>query len=487
MLRVRQSKARPLRAAPPRRGLVEPYPGADFELICGGLGVIALGVLVVLYRSAGPLFGAAGFVVLGLVILAGLGMGMVGRRIFLSQFSFFTVLSAAGQLYAWLSFGEMQTTTDAVDVFYRLVSEGIQFTRLAHIEDVNAPLPVFVWQFFYEVSLRLGFGNGPWIGLMFNSFLVALSLAVLMLPLRILYPDRMEFQWRLVKALRFSGVFAIAGATHLRDSWVILYASALLVCLALLWRGRSRDIVVASVVFAAILLTSVYVRNATDAAYAVIVMITIGALMYSRHRRSPFLGALFVFCIALAGWALVQRGFGVATHYYVGIRESNVSDTDMARSLGTRFLLQSPFPVRAVLGSIFLYFFPIPIWSMIALDQQEYFWFKFVAAIASLVFAPRLLKLIEDFVHIFRSRTLRSLAEEFHFVLLVIGVVGFVSVALTSMESRHSMQFYPYFFVAVAISPPTPTTGARILELRRFVVVGYIVVHVIYFGLKLAI
>ena len=115
-------------------------------------------------------------------------------------------------------------------------------------------------------------------------------------------------------------------------------------------------------------------------------------------------------------------------------------------SLGTTLIVEAPIPIRLILGSIYLYVFPIPFWAELQINSL-YHIFKFLNLIYFYFFVPLV---ILSIFYFFKLKRNRSLINYF----LLFSIIGFTaSIALTSLETRHLGQFLPFLMLFSLIPP----------------------------------
>jgi hypothetical protein len=95
---------------------------------------------------------------------------------------------------------------------------------------IEAALPVVIWRGLYALGSALGFDNGPWLGVLFNSFLVGLSGSLTVRTGRLFF-GKDAWRLQLIGTLFAScGLFWLFGAIFVRDSFslvlnaLVLYA-----------------------------------------------------------------------------------------------------------------------------------------------------------------------------------------------------------------------------------------------------------------------
>ena len=111
-------------------------------------------------------------------------------------------------------------------------------------------------------------------------------------------------------------------------------------------------------------------------------------------------------------------------------------------SLGMSLIINQPMPIRLFLGSVYLYIFPIPLWSGFQLESSYHLFKSF-----NVIFIIFLLPLvILAFRELWKSNLSRSSSTLFMLFL----VIGFTfAIAGTSMEGRHLGAFFVPIFIFI--------------------------------------
>jgi hypothetical protein len=191
-------------------------------------------------------------------------------------------------------------------------------------------------------------------------------------------------------------------------------------------------------------------------------------------------GLLILGCATVAAFAMIylQDMIAALDRGREGYAEL-ARDQHTADSLGMALIWNQPLPVRMVLGSIYLYVFPIPFWSGFQLESV-YNVFKS----ANVVFFYFVLPLLAiSILRLIRHKQARSVSVLFMLFL----TLGFtLAIAGSSLETRHFGAFLLPIFVLATI-PDLRERNVR-LQYKRYLFVvlsGVIVVHLAWSVLKL--
>jgi len=188
-------------------------------------------------------------------------------------------------------------------------------------------------------------------------------------------------------------------------------------------------------------------------------------------------GALFLLIVAAFAFGRQIQDLLLTGQPTYG--EAAVADS-RAGSLGTALIVEQPLPIRIALGVPYLYYFPIPFWVGFN-NESAIQLFKSINALS--FYAISAFSFAGAFL-IVRNRELRSPA--FLFVMLV-ALVFSVSVALTSLETRHLGAFMSLFFLVGLLPDSRDPEERRVLRLCFFLTLGSMLcVHAAWFTLRYA-
>jgi hypothetical protein len=161
-------------------------------------------------------------------------------------------------------------------------------------------------------------------------------------------------------------------------------------------------------------------------------------------------------------------------HYFEG---DNVQTAD--GSLGMALIVNQPIPIRLILGSIYLFVFPIPFWTGFQLESS-YQLFKSCNVIFFYFVIPLLVLSVWQ---LWEHKTQRN--PMILFMLFI--VAGFtLAVAGTSLETRHHGVFFTQLFVLLLL----PDLRERMVllkykQLLMIMITGVITIHLLWFIMKL--
>lgn len=409
-------------------------------------------------------------------------------RAFLLTYGVCVFVGGLAQCYSLATFGNLQSTNDAVNSFFPIISPQPPFTTMYDIPWRLAPtaLAVLTWQQVYKLAWVLGFAFGPYIGVMFNAFVMGLTGSITVQTARELFGDDV---WRLRRVgtlFAFCGLFILFGSILLRDCFTTFFNSLVLWGLVRwLCRPTSRNMLFA------VTLTG----------------ISIGAMMFLRSRSIVLFGLFWL--LALTCWFLAKRldfgrilaamlvmlallfGSGYLMNYMQISQDlqtrniekytSHMGEEARQDSLGMSLVIRQPLPIRLVMGTGALIVCPIPLWATFRSAASEYHLIKGYHGIYQVFVLPLVLAGFIMAIRIsFKNRS-RSLALLFLAIYLLINTLAVVA---TSMESRHIAQFMPAFMVLAAV----PDTRDRKIGkyVRHIAIAWFAVVFLVHLAWAIA-
>lgn len=398
-----------------------------------------------------------------------------------------TGILAAGiaAYYALVLLDPYQLASDASS-FFELSSRAGPARSLQDLQTITEGAgAVVLWSWFYDGAAALGFPREPYIGISVNVLLVALSAVICASSARHLYGDDKYRVDRLVLFFTVSGNMWLFAALHIRDASILLVI--MLLChswIAYLSQLEHRKVVAAVLVTLVAMPVLEVLRAEFFYVPLLIGVIALGSLNFSRGRGDNRFITLvsLIFGLVLAAIAVVAFGDQIQTMFLTG--REGYTDLSLAEarsgSLGTALIVEQPTLIRIALGVPYLYYFPIPFWVG-ALDPTAIMLFKSLNAfsfyfISAFLFAGAYM--------IVTDKRLRSPAFLF---ALGVPLAFSVSIALTSLETRHLGVFLPLFFL-VSLMPDFRETAQR--KLLRFTfsltLIAMLFIHLTWFVLRYA-
>lgn len=404
---------------------------------------------IVVYESLEPVVACVIIFLLGASLLRLLSAGGDFDRVgFRLVFSIGWFMAGIASVYANYLNDPGQTFSDSAD-FFDLAS-GSASGSLEDFQSITEGAGAIVlWRAVYDAFAVIGFEKGRFLGVLVNVISVALSGVLAIKMARLTYGNDASRLNRLIILFSLCGLFWLFAALHLRDGVVLLAITAL----AYVWTRylakpgfQNLVFLVGSTVFAfggfAFLRAEfVFVPMAMLLAGVAAVLI----FDKSRGHRKVVIYILAFTGVAMAGvvyltfqeelfTALISGEEG----YAEGAKGEASSD-----SLGMAFIVSQPLPIRLILGSAYLYVFPIPFWTGFQLESA-YHLFKSLNALFFYALIPLI---VLSFLQIACRKSVRTPAVMFQLFL----VLGFtLAIAGTSLETRHLGAFLgPVFVLAL--------------------------------------
>lgn len=362
--------------------------------------------------------------------------GVWERRMFYRVFaSGFAAMGIAAIYAEWMD-DPSQLYSDASGFFEMARDTGELPSTLEELQAISeGSIAIIIWQRFYDLFGALGFERLRYIGLLLNIISVAFSGLIAIKIARLSYLDGHRLQ-RLVLLVSTCGLFWLSMGIHLRDSMVLLVVTSLLYVWSKYLVRPGLGVRLWWVIGFSVLGVLFFGFFRAEFAFVPIALLLAGtaALMCGRirpgKRRISYLLAGMGLAALISLFTLYGEAIQLAfTGGLDGYRE-HVAGYHGASSLGMSLIVNQALPIRLVLGSVYLYIYPIPVWSGFQLDSA-YQLFKSLNTIYFYFFFP-LLAL--SFLTIRRDATSRTPLRLFLWFCLL----GFtLSIAVTSLESRH--------------------------------------------------
>tara|TARA_A100001234_G_C12630358_1_gene387944 strand:- start:404 stop:1774 length:1371 start_codon:yes stop_codon:yes gene_type:complete len=381
-------------------------------------------------------------------------------------------------------FNNLFESIDNDEEFFYLSAIGNRQYLDSIIENFDGYGAVSFWAFFYDLFSELGFSKIPHIGITINILLMTFSGALIFKSALKIYSEEADRANRLFYLYPFNGLILLFALTHLRDAFSFFLISLLLFSWISLIKNRQ------FLNFLGLILTNLicifsfnYIRPEFLLIPLALILSFFVSIVFVGEKNNPFyfrgIKSLGIVIVISGSIVLFQSGIinfvDEAYQAYILLNQSLQNSS----SLGTTLIVEAPLPIRLVLGSIYLYVFPIPFWA--ELDYRSlYHFFKFLNLIYFYFFVPLMILSIYYF---FKLKIYRSLINYF----LLLSIVGFtVSVALTSLETRHLGQFLPFLMLFSLIPPfKDKIEYLNYYKIFLFYISGILLVHILWIYLKL--
>lgn len=412
-------------------------------------------------------------------------LGKEARRTFHLSFALCILVTGLSQLYAQVVFGQIQTTPDALR-YYNLATETSEGESLVYLERVvNAPLVVLVWDYLYNFAAKFGVGNAPWIGTLFNSFLVGFSGSMTVQAGRYIFGQdavRLRFLGSLFAGC---GIFWLFGALHMRDGFTLflncLFLYSFVRALAL---PRIYNFLLVGITVFLMTWAMIYIR--IDHLPMIPLLCMLGMVSWTRRR----FGGARLFVLILVGLIftvvllnVLAPYFWLASQYVIGGYESYKVASELAgKGLGYTAIVGQPLPVRLLTGSIYLHIFPIPLWAYFTTTLGEYHWIKGYQGFFLVAIVP--FGLVGIYTALKQAIRGGPNAPPLCFLTLFT-ISTTLAVVATSLETRHHGQFFPAFLMLSAL--PNYRSSRTHSQLKLCCVIWYgavVAIHLLWVVLK---
>lgn len=416
--------------------------------------LLALGSLiqVVAYGNIQPvLIGMIFFFAgLGVLRLPALG-GLFERRAFQLIFAVCFFWAGVAAIYRIYFNDYGQNYLDAWS-FYRLASgyaSGSLIDDLRQMTEGSGA--VLLWRFFYDFFAVLGFEKGPFVGISVNTCMVAMTAVIGVKIVKTVFGSDAPRLKRFILLFSFCGLFWEFAAIHLRDA-SILFAISVLVLFWTRFTSIPNTFNFLWLVIATLSGFVIFGFLRREFFFVPLAMMAAGlaamALDSSTKRKHQVLiYVLFGLFSAVFAYLLIefQSGlFNALTGGYKGYTQHS-ERTHGADSLGMRFIINAPFPVRLLFGSVYLLVFPIPLWSGFQFESANQLFKSFQA-----LFMYGLIPLLALTAWMLARRKELRTAPLLFMLFLFFGFT--LSIAATSLETRHFGAFL-VSILALAVLP----------------------------------
>ncbi|MEB3220991.1 MAG: hypothetical protein VKS61_02840 [Candidatus Sericytochromatia bacterium] len=471
----------------------EARPDASDErrLSLGGFNVVLLlfGSLLnlVAYQTAVPLLVGAILLTGGVVsLLLPKWGGREERRIFIRLFCVYWVMAGVAAIYASNLGDYMQLNSDPGG-FHEISAYKARGFRLEELRLLTeGSLAVVVWASAYDLFAELGIERERYVGILINVLAGGFTGVLALKMARHIFGEDLYRFRRLTWLLGSCGLLWLFAGIHLRDGMVLLGVTAL----AWAW-----------VRFVS--------RPNTPMRLVQVTVATLVSLLLLPFLRAEFFYVPFAFAIAatislilgiesnqgrLVARTLAALGF-VCSLAYLLTAEESLQETFLQRneaytegmyeqhgadSLGTAMIVGQSLPLRLLLGSAYLYVFPIPAWGGFQLESA-YNLFKSINVLFFYVVLP--------FVGLGIWQLWREPARRKPgLIFCLVVIAGFtLGIAGTSLENRHLGAFFVPLFLLALVPDTRDPVAARLLQRILFVTLAaMVVVHLLWATLKFA-
>lgn len=368
--------------------------------------------------------------------------------------------------------------------FYEMVSgnfiSGLNLIEISStLENAAA---IIIWKFFYNVFSFFGFSNGRFIGISVNTIFIAYTSVIAIKIAGVVFDNDVIKLKRLINLLWLCPIFWYFASVHIRDA-AVLFSVSFLSLFWVIYLKFFTFVNLLKLIIATIISFFVFGLLRTEFLFVPFAMIATGIFVLIFNRQNKILIYLFIF-IAIFLVILMPNFSFEESKFFNDISNGNESYNSLSSeesgssSLGNALIVSSPTPIRLFLGSVYLFVFPVPVWSGFQITSIGHL-FKSLNAIYMYSLTPLFLFAIWEII---KNKEKRTLPIMFLFLLSS----GFtIAVAYTSLETRHFAAFLlPVMILSLVPNFAIDKIKVSINNLRiRFVLV-MVAIHFLWIILK---
>jgi hypothetical protein len=448
--------------------------------------LVAVFINVVSYHSFAPILIAIFFFILFYALLClPLVGGIWERRIFNRIFTVGLLMAGIAAIYTNQLEDPSQLFGDANSFFEISSTSPLRDLPLIELRSLHeGGLAIKIWATAYDFFSIFGFNRDRYIGISINICTVALTAVVALKMTRLVFGfDPVRFK---LLMLFFSacGLFWLFSSIHLRDSIILL----LITTLVYVWLYfLQKPVLGCRLLFAvaASFLASTFLgflRGWFAYLPIGIAIIAIVVLFFSAKSSTKFNKYILLF-IGLAIVTELVLTFGEDVKFILSqgkdVYAQLNADQSSTNSLGTQLILNQPIFMRLLLGSIYLFIFPIPFWNGFQLESVYNLFKSFNVIFFYLLLPLHALAVVK----IWKDKSTRTPSILF---LFCSSFVFIVMIAGTSLETRHLGVFLPLLFM-LALIPDLRVRSVRNLYKKLLISLLFVVtaLHLLWALLKL--
>ena len=418
--------------------------------------LILLFLGAVLFTAANGTVG----VVLVIVLMFVLGMACVlvffgTKRInevlaFIYTFCTCVFFGGLAQTYSLLVFDNLQSTVDAATFFFpRIVLEAPFPAPSIDVFFSAYELAITIWQQIYIISWHFALDGAPYIGVVFNAVIVALTASLAVNTARYAYGDDTFRLHRVAVLFSVCGIFILFGATLLRDCFVVLLNTAVLWgFVKFLTAPKMKNLLIMIVIGAFSIFCMISLRFETIYLFAAYFPMAFIFWLGRRRVNVRSLTAVVIGLIFLIYFSemlfsyldllLNTQKARMETYILYGANESSQD------SLGMQFVVNQSIPVRTFTGVLAMIIYPIPSWRFFYIGASDLHWLVGLYGIFKIALIPSVTGsawlILKSYWNNRRDYTVSCF-------LVVYFLFNLVVIVLTTAEQRHLGPFMVAFIL----------------------------------------
>lgn len=339
---------------------------------------------------------------------------------------------------------------------------------------------IYVWVFIYKFFSTIGFQQTPTIGIIFNSWLLAIGCVIGVNIVKLIY-NEIRISRNFIVLYSLCAIYWLFGSVHIRDSFVVLLAiSQFYFVIKYLKRKSIQSFIVLvittiiSSLFFPFLRTEFYFIPILFFAAAIFIPNFFG----EKKKNTLIVVSVLIFILLTFSFLL----FGGYIDLILDVLErgqkgylDEIAETASSSSLGVKLIIDQPILIRLILGSVYMHIYPIPFWYGFKTDTI-YDLFKSL----NLFFLWGTLPLV--YIVMREIKKQEKVLKEIILFCISVYIILVLAIAGTSLETRHLAVFFVPLLVIAAKPNLSNTltfglykrTLAKILLLVVFVHLGWI-------------
>jgi hypothetical protein len=398
--------------------------------------LIGLCINTFAYLSIFPFFSCiiVYLITLLIIFLSGIKKNLF-FKVYTNLFFIGFFVSGIAAIYANYLGDNGQLYSDASS-FYELSSNLKETLSLKEIQLLHGgSLAIIVWNFFYFIFDFIGIPNERYIGIIINLNNIALSsIFILKSTIEIYGLDYKKIN-KLYLFLATCGLLWLFSSIHLRDSFGYLFVSILIYEWVLFLNRIISFYAIIRLILLNLLIGFILLFIREDFILIPVLMLisSFASFIFNTDFEIKKIYKNILFLVFILFTAIAISFYNESIIHILIEKKEGYSDLasiqQESNSLGMIYIVNQPFLIRLVFGSIYLFLFPIPFWSGFQLESA-YSLFKSLNAIYFYFLTPIFL------FSIFKLTKKRNQKRSLIFLFFV--SLSFIfSIALTSLETRH--------------------------------------------------
>lgn len=373
---------------------------------------------------------------------------------------------------------QLKSDANAFFMHSKNINKELSVDELIRVTDGGGA--VFIWKKFYSFFDSWNIALEPYIGIYINCIIVAITAVILIKIVKTIYGYDTRKMLLASYLYAFLGTLWIYGSLHLRDSYILLLMTILI---WLIVRTLQKFSIIRILTLIAYSVAWIAFFKYLRIEYKYIPIAAIGiAFAASSFGAKNVISKSAIVLLVVCNLVFIAINYSQLTATLESDSDLEVAKQwDVGNSLGGKYVLNAPIPMRMTLGSFYVHAFPVPAWAGFTQLDSAYHFIKSTTAIYTLFVVPLALA---GAMKAYRNRRQK-------FNAMVIFTAGFyllftISVVMTSLEGRHLGSFAAALII-LAIYPDRRVPRER--KSIKFWTVSWlsavVITHIGYFILKM--